>query len=135
MRHSVAICCKALYISIADIPPQLIIADKHSIMSSHDQQRPDKDTPDLIKVSARSRSTAVAGAIAGVMREHGYAEVQAIGAGAVNQAVKALAIARGYLEGDEIDIIFTPLFTEVDINGQERTAVRFCVEERNQPTA
>ncbi len=85
---------------------------------------------DIIKVSAKSRSTAVAGAIAAVMREHRYAEVQAIGAGAVNQAVKALAIARGYLEGDQIDIICTPYFTEVDIEGQERTAVRFTVEPR-----
>lgn len=90
----------------------------------------DRPKVDLIKVSARSRSTAVAGAIAAVMREHRYAEVQAIGAGAVNQAVKALAIARGYLTRDEIDIIFTPFFTEVDIDGQERTAVRFTVEPR-----
>jgi stage V sporulation protein S len=86
--------------------------------------------PDVIKVSAKSRSTAVAGAIAGVIREHRYAEVQAIGAGAVNQAVKALAIARGYLARDGIDIVFTPFFTEVDIDGQERTAVRFAVEPR-----
>ena len=85
---------------------------------------------DVIKVSAKSRSTAVAGAIAAVMREHRYAEVQAIGAGAVNQAVKALAIARGYLEGDEIPIVCVPYFTEVDIEGQERTAVRFVVEPR-----
>ena len=100
----------------------------------HTMDMPDMedDSPkvDLIKVSARSRSTAVAGAIAAVMREHRYAEVQAIGAGAVNQAVKALAIARGYLSRDEIDIIFTPFFTEVDIDGQERTAVRFTVEPR-----
>jgi len=87
--------------------------------------------PDIIKVSAKSRSTAVAGAIAAVMREHRYAEVQAIGAGAVNQAVKALAIARGYLNGDQIDIICVPYFTEVDIEGQERTAVRFVVEPRS----
>ena len=85
-----------------------------------------EDGPDIIKVSARSRSTAVAGAIAGVMRQHHSAEVQAIG----NQAVKALAIARGYLERDEIDIVTTPYFTEVDIDGQERTAVRFRVEPR-----
>lgn len=85
---------------------------------------------DVIKVSAKSRSTAVAGAIAAVIREHRYAEVQAIGAGAVNQAVKALAIARGYLTGDQIDIICIPYFTEVDIEGQERTAVRFIVEPR-----
>ena len=84
----------------------------------------------IIKVSARSRSTSVAGAIAGVMRQHNRAEVQAIGAGAVNQAVKALAIARGYLERDEIDIVSTPYFIEVDIDGQERTAVRFSVEPR-----
>lgn len=86
---------------------------------------------DVIKVSATSRSTAVAGAIAGVMREHHFAEVQAIGAGAVNQAVKALAIARGYLDGDGIDIMCTPQFMEVDIDGQERTAVRFTVEPRS----
>lgn len=89
-----------------------------------------EEKPDIIKVSARSRSTAVAGAIAGVIRQHNMAEVQAIGAGAVNQAVKALAIARGYLERDEIDIVSTPYFTEVDIDGQERTAVRFRVEPR-----
>lgn len=89
-----------------------------------------RDGADVIKVSAKSRSTAVAGAIAGVIREHGTAEVQAIGAGAVNQAVKALAIARGYLERDELDIVFLPYFKEVDIDGQERTAVRFQVESR-----
>jgi len=90
----------------------------------------DPSRADVIKVSAKSRSTAVAGAIAAVIREHRFAEVQAIGAGAVNQAVKALAIARGYLTGDEIDIVCTPYFTEVDIDGQERTAVRFTVEPR-----
>lgn len=90
----------------------------------------DLHKPDMIKVSAKSRSTSVAGAIAAVMREHRYAEVQAIGAGAVNQAVKALAIARGYLQEDQIDILCMPYFTEVDIDGQERTAVRFVVEPR-----
>lgn len=90
----------------------------------------DRDKPDVIKVSAKSRSTSVAGAIAAVIREHRYAEVQAIGAGAVNQAVKALAIARGYLQEDMIDILCIPYFTEVDIDGQERTAVRFVVEPR-----
>lgn len=87
---------------------------------------------DVIKVSAKSRSTAVAGAIAGVIRERRYAEVQAIGAGAVNQAVKALAIARGYLDQDNIDIVFVPYFTEVTIDEQERTAVRFAVEVKNR---
>jgi stage V sporulation protein S len=85
---------------------------------------------ELIRVSAQSRSTAVAGAIAGVMREHGYAEVQAIGASAVNQAIKAVAIARGYLEENDIDLAVVPSFTEVDIDGNERTAVRLSVFKR-----
>lgn len=82
----------------------------------------------LIRVSASSRATAVAGAIAGMMRERNHAEVQAIGAGAVNQAVKALAIARSYLEQDQIDITFWPYFVDVEIEGSERTAMRFVVE-------
>jgi stage V sporulation protein S len=72
----------------------------------------------------------VAGAVAGVVREHGRAEVQAIGAGAVNQSVKAVAIARGYLALDGIDVVCIPAFTEVSIDGQERTAVRLVVEPR-----
>jgi len=85
---------------------------------------------DIIKVAATSRSTAVAGAIAGVMREQERVDVQAIGAGAVNQAVKAVAIARSYLEQDGIDIVCVPSFVEVVIGGQERTAVRLGVERR-----
>lgn len=85
---------------------------------------------ELIKVSAQSRSTAVAGAIAGVMREQGYAEMQAIGASAVNQAIKAITIARGYLEQDGFDLAIVPSFTEVDIEGNERTAVRFAIFKR-----
>ena len=85
---------------------------------------------ELIKVSAQSRSTAVAGAIAGVMREEGHAEMQAIGASAVNQAIKAIAIARGYLEQDGIDLVIVPSFTEVDIEGSERTAVRMSIFKR-----
>jgi stage V sporulation protein S len=85
---------------------------------------------ELIKVSAQSRSTAVAGAIAGVMREHGYAEIQAIGASAVNQAIKAATIARGYLEQDGIDLVLAPSFIDVEIEGNERTAVRLAVFRR-----
>jgi len=85
---------------------------------------------DIIKVAARSRSTAVAGAIAGIIRERGRAEVQAIGAGAVNQAVKAVAIAKGYLTLDGIDVICIPAFAEVEIEGQERTAIKLTVEPR-----
>ncbi len=85
---------------------------------------------ELIKVSAQSRSTAVAGAIAGVMRDSGYAEMQAIGASAVNQAIKAITIARGYLVQDGFDLAVVPSFTEVDIEGNERTAVRFAIFKR-----
>jgi stage V sporulation protein S len=87
---------------------------------------------DVIKVSAHSRSTAVAGAIAGVIRDHNYAEVQAIGASAVNQAIKAVAIARTYLTQDGIEIACLPEFVEVDIEGQERTAVRLVIVPRQQ---
>ena len=87
---------------------------------------------ELIRVSAQSRSTAVAGAIAGVMREQEHAEMQAIGASAVNQAIKAVAIARGYLEQDGIDLVIVPTFTEVDIEGNERTAVRITIYRRPQ---
>ena len=82
----------------------------------------------VIKVSARSRTAAVAGAIAGVMREVNRAEVQAIGAGAVNQAVKAIIIAKGYLAEEGVAIVCVPSFVEIDIDGQERTAIRFVVE-------
>ena len=85
---------------------------------------------DVIRVAASSRSTAVAGAIAGVMREQEQVDVQAIGAGAVNQAIKAVTIARGYLELDGIDIVCVPSFVEVVIDDQERTAVRLCIERR-----
>lgn len=85
---------------------------------------------DVIKVAARSRSSAVAGAIAGVIRDHGRAEVQAIGAGAVNQAIKAAAIARRFLELDGIDVICILMMVEVVIDDQERTAVKLVVEPR-----
>lgn len=89
----------------------------------------------VIKVSARSRTAAVAGAIAGVMREVSRAEVQAIGAGAVNQAIKAIVIAKGYLAEEGVDIVCDPSFVEVAIDEQERTAIRIVVEPRNQAEA
>jgi stage V sporulation protein S len=85
----------------------------------------------IIKVSGNSRTSAVAGAIAGVFRDNKTVEIQAIGAGAVNQAVKALVLAKNYLAEDGYDIIFIPSFTEVVINDNERTAVQFIIEERN----
>lgn len=83
---------------------------------------------DVVKVAATSRSTSVAGAIAGIIRDKGRVDVQAIGAGAVNQAVKAIAIARGYLELDDIHIYCVPSFSEILIEGKERTAVKLAVE-------
>ena len=85
---------------------------------------------DIIKVSGTSRTSAVAGAIAGVVRENKRAEVQAIGASAINQAVKALALARGYLANDGFDIIFIPEFVDVQIEDKVRTAIKFTVESR-----
>lgn len=85
---------------------------------------------DVIKVKANSRTAAVAGAIAGVVREHKRAEVQAIGAGAVNQAIKALVLAKGYLAEDGIPIICIPEFVDVDIEGKVRTAIKLIVEPR-----
>ena len=84
----------------------------------------------IIKVSGTSRTSAVAGAIAGVFRENKRAEVQAIGAIAVNQAIKALALAKGYLKEDGYDVIFIPEFVDVDIDGKIRTAIKFTVEPR-----
>ncbi len=87
---------------------------------------------DVIKVSANSRTSAVAGAIAGVIREHNRAEVQAIGAGAVNQAVKALVLATGYLKNDGIDVTCVPEFADVTIDDKVRTAIKLVIEPRNK---
>jgi stage V sporulation protein S len=84
----------------------------------------------LIRVAAGSKSSAVAGAIAGVVRESGRAQIQAIGAGAVNQALKATAIARGFLTLDGLDVVFIPTFEDVEIGGEQRTALRITVEPR-----
>ena len=85
---------------------------------------------EVLKVSTRSRPSAVAGAIAGVIRDSGMAEVQSIGAGATNQAIKAVAIARSYLSEEGVDIVCTPSFIDVSIDDEERTAIRLLVERR-----
>ena len=84
----------------------------------------------IIKVKANSRTAAVAGAIAGVVREHHRAEVQAIGAGAINQSVKAIVLAKGYLAEDGIAVVCIPEFVDVDIEGKIRTAIKLVVEPR-----
>jgi stage V sporulation protein S len=89
----------------------------------------------VIKVSANSRTAAVAGAIAGVVREHKMAEVQSIGAGAINQAVKAVILAKGYLANDGIDIVCVPEFVDVDIDGKVRTAIKLIVTPRTVGTS
>jgi stage V sporulation protein S len=85
---------------------------------------------DIIKVASTSRTAAVAGAIAGVVREYKRAEVQAIGAGAVNQAVKALILATSYLKNDGIFVVAIPEFVEVEIGDKVRTAIKIVVEPR-----
>ncbi len=86
--------------------------------------------PEVLKVSADSKPKAVAGAVAAVVREKGSVELQAIGAGAVNQAVKAIAISRGYVAPNGIDLVAIPAFTKVEIDGEERTAIKFLIEPR-----
>ncbi|MEB3298537.1 MAG: stage V sporulation protein S [Candidatus Sericytochromatia bacterium] len=83
-----------------------------------------------LKVAGDSRPSAVAGAICAGLRERGSCEMQAIGAGAVNQAVKALVVARGYLEIEGVQLLFVPSFMDLDVEGLERTAVRFLVTGR-----
>lgn len=85
---------------------------------------------DILKVSAKSSPNSVAGALAGVLREKGSAELQAIGAGALNQSVKAVAIARGFVAPSGVDLICIPAFTDVQIDGEERTAIKLIVEPR-----
>ncbi|NLW46597.1 MAG: stage V sporulation protein S [Firmicutes bacterium] len=83
---------------------------------------------EVLKVSSKSSPNAVAGALAGVIREKGSVEIQAIGAGAINQAVKGVAIARGFVAPNGIDLICIPAFTEITIDGENRTAVKLIVE-------
>lgn len=85
---------------------------------------------EVLKVSAKSNPNSVAGALAGVLREKGGAEIQAIGAGALNQAVKAIAISRGFVAPGGIDLITIPAFTDIEIEGEERTAIKLIVEPR-----
>lgn len=85
---------------------------------------------DVLKVSAKSNPNSVAGALAGVLREHGRAEMQAIGAGALNQAIKAIAIARGFVAPSGMDLVCIPAFIEIEIEGGQRTAIKLLVEAR-----
>ncbi|AAK79716.1 stage V sporulation protein S [Clostridium acetobutylicum] len=85
---------------------------------------------EVLKVSAKSQPKSVAGALAAVLRNSNSAEVQAVGAGAINQAVKAIAITRGFVAPNGIDLVVVPAFAEISIEGEDRTAIKFIVESR-----
>jgi stage V sporulation protein S len=87
-------------------------------------------TASVLKVSAKSNPNSVAGALAAVLRERETAELQAVGAGAINQAIKAVAIARSYLKTSQIDLACVPSFIDVEINGNERTGISLAIERR-----
>ena len=87
-------------------------------------------TTSVLKVSAKSNPNSVAGALAAVLRERETAELQAVGAGAINQAIKAVAIARSYLKTSQIDLACVPSFIDVEINGNERTGISLAIERR-----
>lgn len=86
---------------------------------------------EVLKVSSRSSPNSVAGALSGVVRQQGAVHLQVIGAGALNQAIKAIAIARGYVAPSGIDLVCVPTFADVEIDGQSRTALRLTVENRD----
>ena len=85
---------------------------------------------EVLKVSSKSNPNSVAGALAGVLREKGSAEIQAIGAGALNQAVKSIAIARGFVAPSGLDLICVPAFTDIEIDGEQKTAIKLIVESK-----
>jgi stage V sporulation protein S len=87
---------------------------------------------ETLRVSSKSKPNTVAGAVAGVIREQGEVELQTVGAGALNQAVKAIAIARGFLAPSGIDLVCVPSFSDIDIDGAERTAIRLLVHPKDR---
>jgi stage V sporulation protein S len=87
---------------------------------------------EVLKVSSKSNPNAVAGALAGAVRQAGAVDIQVVGAGALNQAVKAVAIARGYLAGSGVDLVCVPTFADIQIDGESRTAIRLLCEDRQR---
>ncbi|CAG9610158.1 Stage V sporulation protein S [Pseudoneobacillus rhizosphaerae] len=84
----------------------------------------------ILKVSSKSNPNSVAGAIAGSIREQGTTEIQAVGAAALNQAIKAIAIARGYVAPSGVNLVFVPSFTDIVINNENRTAIKLEIGPR-----
>ncbi len=87
---------------------------------------------EVLKVSSKSNPNSCAGALAGVLRQSGAVEVQVVGAGALNQAIKAVAIARGFVADAGLDLVCVPTFADIEIDGESRTAIRLLVEDRHQ---
>ena len=85
---------------------------------------------EVLKVSTKSNPNSVAGALAAIIKEKNIVEIQAVGAGPINQAVKAIAIARGFVAPSGRDIVCVPAFTDIEIDGQERTAIKLIVQPR-----
>ena len=85
---------------------------------------------EVLKVSTKSNPNSIAGALAAIIKEKNIVEIQAVGAGAINQAVKAIAIARGFVAPSGRDIVCVPAFTDIEIDGQERTAIKLIVQPR-----
>lgn len=85
---------------------------------------------DVLKVSTKSNPNSVAGAVAAIIKEKNIVEIQAVGAGAINQAVKAIAIARGFVAPSGKDIVCIPAFTDIIIDGEERTAIKLIIQPR-----
>ena len=90
------------------------------------------ETVEVLKVSSKSNPNSCAGALAGVLRQHGAVEVQVVGAGALNQAIKAVAIARGFVADSGLDVVCIPTFADIEIDGESRTAIRLLVEDRQR---
>jgi stage V sporulation protein S len=107
--------------AITTHPAQIRVAGAHSTGG------------EMLKVSTKSNPNSVAGAIAGVVRDVGAVDIQVVGAGALNQAIKALAIARGYVAGAGIDLVCVPHFADIEIDGERRTAIRLCINDRHSP--
>ena len=85
---------------------------------------------EVLKVSTKSNPNSVAGALAAILKEKSLVEIQAIGAGAINQAIKSVAIARGFIAPSGKDIVCIPAFTDIQIDGEERTAMKLIVQPR-----
>ena len=85
---------------------------------------------EVLKVSTKSNPNSVAGALAAIIKEKNIVEIQAVGAGAINQAVKAIAIARGFVAPSGRDIVCVPAFTDIEIDGEESTAIKLIVQPR-----